>query len=601
LDILDIFAFHPVIFFAHARARTRRQRMLYATPTLCFCLRTHLALGLSSFSTAILIPSVVFSAQSGGEEEFVYVDEGKPYGSHFLDEEVVIFDHEERRGEHVTSKRKQKKKEEDDKEEDEFDGSVHFVSELLRKIDEKVVDKYQYGLTQSEEDEDQFSLTLWNDQAGTHSVDLHRKKWMSETRIMVGGDLKIPEQVFFELESQRGVGSCRLKIKSSSDLNLNKAAKLNLALEFLHCTYIRDEEPVTIELVEDIVVISSSARHKESLRQLKKTIGEKRRLNGTRSGVIGNCMKNGGKVPCPSYWSDCWDTELREGTYERIRILIAADKGYCARFKTPTECGEDAIGVIDDANTIYRSQLGVDLFPTIVFTDPFGSLDMRPEIAGTRSCSIKSVQARLAMMRNYRMSDYFYRNARDSSLSEAEKKALANDDYAIFHLFTDCYPPSGIVGMAYTQQLCNSNAVSLSTYTETRWLTFAHEVGHNFGSRDAFTSPEEEGKIGGIMDYGDGTFYDPERKRTIFQFHPKHQKKMCQYMRSRKARNGKGVTTRCFESTSSVNSYPAPQPKPKSTKHLHTSLFIAKIVFICIAIIATGSVFLYAIFLIYRR
>lgn len=570
--------------------------MLYATSTLCFCLLAHFARGFSYFPT-ILIPSVVFAAELDGEEEIIYVGEGKHHGSHFLHQAVDIFDHEAGPGEHVSGQVKQKKKED---EKEEFDGSVHFVSEPPREIDDRIVDKYQYAFTQSEKDEDQFSLSWWNDDAGTHSVDLHRKRWMSETRIMVGGDLKVPEPVFFELESQRGVGSCRLKIKSSQDLNLNDdAAELNLALEFLHCTYIRDEEPVTIELVENLVVISSSVHHKESLRQLKKAIGGKRQLDGTTSGVIGNCVKNGGRVPCPSLWSDCWNTKLKEGTYERVRIFIATDRGYCDRFKTQTECGEDAIGVIDDANTIYRSQLGVDLFPSIVFTDPFGSLDMRPEVAGTRSCSVKSVQARLAMMRTYRMSNYFYRNAKDSNVSKAQKKALANDDFGIFHLLTDCYPPSGIVGMAYTRQLCNSNAVSLSTYTETRWLTFAHEVGHNFGSRDAFTTPEEEGKVGGIMDYGDGTYYDPERKRTMFQFHPKHQEQMCEYMRSRKAAETDDVTTRCFESTSDINSYPAPKPKPIEPSA--QGLFIAKIILICITIIGTGSAFFYAIYLIYRR
>jgi len=573
---------------------------------LCFCLLPHFFARGFGLLPVILIPSVVSSAGLDGEEEFAHVGEEELYAEsgtqpQFLRQsngDIFYQNHQEEEPSKVDEggTYNQKKRHEQI-----FDTRhEHYIEEHPRETDDKIAEHYEYTLRQSVEDEDQFSLSLWNNKEDSESVDLHRKRWMSETKIIVDGDLKTPEPVFFELESRRGVGSCRLKIKRSSSEDLKwKDAGFNLSLQFLHCTYIRDEEPVTMELENNLVVITSSTRHKESLRKLKNAIGGRRQLYRS-SGVIGNCMKNGGKVPCPSFWNDCWNKRLRKGTYQRIRIFVATDRGYCDRFETKMECGEDAIGVIDDANTIYRNQLGVDLFPSIIFTDIFGTLDMRPEVVGKRSCSVESVEARLLMMRTYRINNYFYRNSKPY-LSKADRRKLDNSDFGIFHLLTDCYPPSGIVGMALTQQLCNSNAVSLSTYTETRWLTFAHEVGHNFGSHDAFTAKHEEGKVGGIMDYGDGTFYDPKRRRSIFQFHPKHQKEMCKYMRSRRTPPIQDVPTRCFELVSAIQLYPDPAPLPKQVDPSEYGIFIAKIILICITVIGAGSALLYAMYLIYRR
>merc|ERR1719359_487269 len=52
------------------------------------------------------------------------------------------------------------------------------------------------------------------------------------------------------------------------------------------------------------------------------------------------------------------------------------------------------------------------------------------------------------------------------------------------------------------------------------WLTFAHELGHNFAGRHSFE--EGQGKTGGIMDYGDG------KKNGVYQFNTKYRKEqMC--------------------------------------------------------------------------
>lgn len=80
----------------------------------------------------------------------------------------------------------------------------------------------------------------------------------------------------------------------------------------------------------------------------------------------------------------------------------------------------------------------------------------------------------------------------------------------LWHMFTACYKPPGNIGMAYIQDgngrlgtLCyhakESLNVGVTSLTSQTWLTFAHEVGHNFGARHSFENGR--GRTGGIMDY----------------------------------------------------------------------------------------------------
>lgn len=95
---------------------------------------------------------------------------------------------------------------------------------------------------------------------------------------------------------------------------------------------------------------------------------------------------------------------------------------------------------------------------------------------------------------------------------------------SIWNLQTNCYPPSGTVGLAWIGVLCNTYyATSISTYTSNQWLTTAHEIGHNFGASHTFALGV--GTTGGIMDYGDG------KLDGIYQFYTKYSKvDMCDAM-----------------------------------------------------------------------
>lgn len=98
----------------------------------------------------------------------------------------------------------------------------------------------------------------------------------------------------------------------------------------------------------------------------------------------------------------------------------------------------------------------------------------------------------------------------------------------VMHLFTGCGDNSGTVGVSWTGALCdeygyNTGVSQIHDYST--WLTFAHELGHNFGAQHTFQ--EGIGKTGGIMDYGDG------KLDGTYQFNTKYSMtEVCKVMES---------------------------------------------------------------------
>eukprot|EP00968_Pinguiococcus_pyrenoidosus_P016118 scaffold1517_cov181-Pinguiococcus_pyrenoidosus.AAC.4 len=82
---------------------------------------------------------------------------------------------------------------------------------------------------------------------------------------------------------------------------------------------------------------------------------------------------------------------------------------------------------------------------------------------------------------------------------------FSEEEQGVYHLFRRCRTV-GTVGIAWRSTLCNrffKTAVNFHV-SDSTWIIFAHEMGHNFGADHSFD--EGQGKTGGIMDYGNGMF-----------------------------------------------------------------------------------------------
>lgn len=133
----------------------------------------------------------------------------------------------------------------------------------------------------------------------------------------------------------------------------------------------------------------------------------------------------------------------------------------------------------------------------------------------------------------------------------------------LWHLLDDCFPGSGVIGLAYIGSLCEGRSngglsynTGVSWYGRNTWLTFAHELGHNFNAQHTFQ--EGQGRTGGIMDYGDGLL------NGEFQFNERYSKsEVCQEIQSNvntcpyfALDSGETTTTAPRTTTASPNCYP---------------------------------------------
>merc|ERR1740138_203031 len=119
-------------------------------------------------------------------------------------------------------------------------------------------------------------------------------------------------------------------------------------------------------------------------------------------------------------------------------------------------------------------------------------------------------------------------------------------------MFTGCGNGYGTVGLAYVGTICKGGyAVGVNQMHNAKaWLTFAHELGHNFDGAHSFE--QGQGRTGGIMDYGDG------KLNGAYQFNTRYRKgKMCRCMSSN-VNNCRGK----FVKGGGGRPSPSPSPSP---------------------------------------
>lgn len=99
-------------------------------------------------------------------------------------------------------------------------------------------------------------------------------------------------------------------------------------------------------------------------------------------------------------------------------------------------------------------------------------------------------------------------NFMEKKLMDLQKFSRDQDLQSALHLFTGCGNGVGVIGIAWVGSLCNrdgyNTGVNQMIGSDT-FLTFAHELGHNFGMYHPFNKEANNpGDSGGIMDYGNG-------------------------------------------------------------------------------------------------
>jgi hypothetical protein len=147
----------------------------------------------------------------------------------------------------------------------------------------------------------------------------------------------------------------------------------------------------------------------------------------------------------------------------KISMGVAADISYYEIYNSVASTQAAISAVYANVNLVYKAQFNVfvQVDETLIQSTTGGpAWNMKPATKGAH-CST-SITDLLTIFSNWRSSERSKKNS-------------------LWHQFTNCYPPAGIVGIAWIKVLCSTRGAGISSVTRTHWLVVAHEMGQQGG------------------------------------------------------------------------------------------------------------------------
>ena len=228
----------------------------------------------------------------------------------------------------------------------------------------------------------------------------------------------------------------------------------------------------------------------------------RRRLLQTEAGAFpSSAWPSGSSFPGGvSRWADCYPGG--DTSSYRLSLGIAVDVGFYRLFPSRSDLLQYVSQQVATVNRILGAQLGIQVVVgELLVMDAPGTWAWNHQPVGSAKVSGTVCGADVTITS---VLDEFTAWRRDERPGQQ----------AVWHLFTNCFPPPGTVGLSWMTALCrNDIGAGVSSFSSTLWLTFVHELGHAFGG--AHTFQLGQGATGGIMDYADGSY---PLGSSIYQF-----------------------------------------------------------------------------------
>lgn len=223
-------------------------------------------------------------------------------------------------------------------------------------------------------------------------------------------------------------------------------------------------------------------------------------------------------------WTNCYASDH---ITRKMKMGFAVDASYYELWNGDVDTITTNIAnIIAASNQIYEKQLNIYLqAESFHFETAYGGdTEWNPSASDGCESSMEVLIPKFALWRST--------SAQSGSLT---------------HLLTNCFPPPGVVGLAYIGVLCELRyGVGISTHSSSTWITVAHEIGHNFGAQHSFE--EGTGVTGGIMDYGSAEQLKIDGE---FQFNTEYRKpEVCAEISSQIQSSVRGAE--CFEVFESI-------------------------------------------------